>query len=523
MRHWLLIILSMALGAVLSPAQADDSEAIAHSEPAPGNIPSLSYINMSWSDLAINDLVAALYDAQSHGLPSLDDIAFNLTDSTLSPDMRSEIATQSYLRFAGWLRYGLLDQETLQARISSHEESVVLWNHLQQALAANTVRQSLEDLAPPVRDYTSLRVEMMRLLAYQPIWTNIDEGSALRLGDVGERVEQLRTRLAAEGLYVSEWVASSPFELRLETAVRRFQGRVKLDPSGRMDADTLAQLNLSPRHRMNQLRTNMEQRRWRSHDLGRRHIWVNLANFSLEAWEGGVLAREHQVMVGRDYSSTPEFSEEMRYLVLNPWWGLPSGLAWSQFRAIRRNPGLVRQEGFRISDAYGNPVSVYDIDWSQWDGVWPYRMSQAPGPTNPMGEVKFIFPNIHNVYLHDTTHRDEFGRTRRDMSAGCVRVQDPLSLAQWILEDQDGWGRERIDEVVAGNSPTVVWLDDRMPVHIAYWTVVGDEDGDVRYLNDLYGRDGRMIEAFTRVFEAPQSLENPGDGSDMVRLDPVLD
>jgi len=513
----------MVLGTFLSPVQADDAHSLAISEPAPIQIPTLSQINHDWSDADINDLVAALYDAQSHGLPSLDDIAFSLTDETLSPDMRSEMAAQAYLRFAGWLRYGLLDQETLQLRMSSQEEINVLWDHLRQGLVSHSVRQSLENLVPPVRDYASLRVEMMRLLAYQPIWSGIDEGPTLRHGDAGERVEQLRIRLAAEGLYVSEWDEDSPFELRLETAVRRFQGRVKLDPSGRMDADTLAQLNLSPLHRMNQLRTNMEQRRWRSHNLGRRHIWVNLANFSLEAWEDGVLAREHQVMVGRDYSSTPEFSEEMRYLVLNPWWGLPSGLATTQFQAIRRNPDLVRREGFRVFDSYGNSVSAYDIDWSQWGRVWPYRMSQAPGPTNPMGEVKFIFPNIHNVYLHDTTHRDEFGRTRRDMSAGCVRVQDPLSLAQWILEDQDGWGRDQIDEVVAGNSPTVIWLDERMPVHIAYWTVVGGEDGEVRYLNDLYGRDNRVIEAFMRAFESPQRLGGRGNGSNMVMLDSILD
>ena len=172
------------------------------------------------------------------------------------------------------------------------------------------------------------------------------------------------------------------------------------------------------------------------------------------------------------------------------------------FQSMRRNPSIVDQYGFRIFNASGDAISVYEIDWSRWGNNWPYRMSQPPGPTNPMGEVKFIFPNRHNVYIHDTVERDRFIRTRRDFSAGCIRVQDPLALAEWVLNGQDGWSRARIDDVVAGSSPTVVWLDQRIPVHIAYWTVVGDVDGRVRYLHDLYRRDGRVIADYAALHDA---------------------
>jgi murein L,D-transpeptidase YcbB/YkuD len=190
----------------------------------------------------------------------------------------------------------------------------------------------------------------------------------------------------------------------------------------------------------------------------------------------------------------------MQYIVLNPWWGIPGGLAQTRFQSFRRNPGLAAQRGFRIYDASGSEISVYDIDWSRWGRNWPYRMSQPPGAGNPMGEVKFIFPNSHNVYIHDTTERERFSETRRDFSAACIRVQDPLLLAQWVLSGQEGWSGDTIEQVAAGNTPTVIWLDERIPVHINYWTVVGDADGAVRYLNDLYRRDNAVIARFDLAY-----------------------
>jgi murein L,D-transpeptidase YcbB/YkuD len=464
--------------------------------------------SQAWSDRTLSDLSVVLFDATSHGLPSLDDIAVQLNNPNLAMTTRSRLAARAYVLFGGWLRFGLTDQETLERRILDDEQRRELLERLDEALESGQVAQSLRALAPPVRDYEALRVEMLRLESFQPIWTDIEAGPTLTLGDTGPRVDQLRVRLSAEGRFSHDWVVGQPFDLRLETAVRRFQGRVNLNPTGQLDRDTLAQLNITPQHRIAQLRANMERRRWRSRDLGRRHIWVNLADFNLEAWENGQLVREHQVMVGRQYSSTPEFSEEMRYIVLNPWWGVPGGLAYGRFMSIRRNPGIVQDYGFRVLNSSGEPVSVYEIDWSRWgQRDWPYRLSQAPGPENPMGEVKFIFPNANNIYLHDTNHRDEFARTRRDLSAGCIRVQDPLALAEWILSDQENWSRDEIDVVVAGSSPTVIWLDERLPVHIAYWTVVANQRGEVRYLNDLYNRDDAFISAYQAAWASTERPE----------------
>ena len=471
-----------------------------------------------WTPALLADLAFILNESPSHGLPDQGPIADNLLDSGLAFADRAELAGLAALRYAGWLEYGLMEGEVHGARGLHADEAAFLVSRLQDGLDAHDLFSVFAERQPQVRDYDALRAEMLRVLALRPIWPEIAPGSSLRFGDVGPRVDQLRARLTADGLLLDDWEVGAPYDTRLETAVRRYQGRVNLSPTGRLDQPTLRQLNVSPESRIAQLRANLEQRRWRNRDLGRRHIWVNLADFRLEAWENGRLAREHQVMIGGQASSTPEFTEEMQYIVLNPWWGLPAGSARSRFQSMRRNPSIVDQYGFRIFNGSGQAISVYEIDWSRWGDSWPYRMSQPPGPTNPMGEVKFIFPNRHNVYIHDTIERDQFVRTRRDFSAGCIRVQDPLALAEWVLAGQDGWSLERIENVASGSSPTVVWLDHRVPVHIAYWTVVGDPDGRVRYLHDLYRRDGAVIDDFAALHDS-YAADSPVSRSGSARLD----
>ena len=509
-------IAAIMLGsALLAPGQAQPVSIPAQSGMVSTQAP-------AWSDEAVEELVLALLEAESHGFPSLEAAAMRLSDPDQPDALRAFRARQEYMRLAAWLRYGLIDQETMQARMLSPEEYAGLAAELDTALASGSIHDALAALAPPVRDYHTLRAEMMRYSAFTPIWPQIEAGASLRAGDAGERVEQLRARLAAEGLYPNVWEEGAAFETRLETAVRRFQGRVNLAPTGRVDRATLRELNIMPAERVTQLRANLEQRRWRSRELGRKHIWVNIADFHLEAWEDGVLVRDHQVMVGGQASSTPEFSEDMQYLVLNPWWGIPGGSARSRFASIRRNPSLVDEYGFRIFNSAGDAISVYEIDWSRWGGDWPYRMSQPPGPDNPMGEVKFIFPNVHNVYIHDTIERDRFIRTRRDFSAGCIRVQDPLELAAWVLDGQDGWTLDSLVAETEGNSPRVIWLDNRIPVHISYWTVVADADGEVRYLHDLYNRDDALIEAIDRELDSHGSAVSASARSDSI-ASPALD
>ncbi|MHA6289130.1 L,D-transpeptidase family protein [Maricaulis sp. CAU 1757] len=486
------------VAATTDPVRAGLAEAVAGPSDYPVWFPDPSL----WNDDALRDLALALSEAATHGLPDMTGIAVRLHHERLDREARARLATQAFYLYAGWLEFGVLDGQSMRPRELSVDEQATLAARLGGALRGGSMRQVIAESMPRVSDYDALRRELVRMRTMPPIWPFVEPGPSLGLGDSGERVDQVRARLTATGLLTPDWREGEPFDVRLETAVRRYQGRANLDPNGRVDAATLRQLNVAPGDRLRQLRANLEQRRWRTRQLGERHIWVNLADFRLEAWEDGVLARVHEVMVGKQVSSTPEFSDEMEYLVLNPWWNLPSGLARPRFQSFRRNPGLAEARGFRIYNSSGTPVSIYELDWSRWGNGWPYRLSQPPGEGNPMGEVKFMFPNAHNIYIHDTIERDQFYRTRRDFSAGCIRVQNPLELAEWVLSREAGWSRERIDAVVAGSSPTVVRVESHIPVHIAYWTVVADAAGEVRYLHDLYRRDPALQDALSAALEA---------------------
>ena len=184
-------------------------------------------------------------------------------------------------------------------------------------------------------------------------------------------------------------------------------------------------------------------------------------------------------------------------LVLNPWWETPDNLArLDKLPAFRSDPAAVARLGFEVLDRAGNRVDPAAIDWTRYStSDFPFRLRQRPGPDNALGEVKFMFPNRHNVYLHDTPTRDLFGRSGRAFSSGCVRVADAVGLAGWVLEDTAGWSPERIGQAVASGRETRVDLAVQVPVHILYFTAVADPDGSLRLIHDVYGRDARLISA----------------------------
>lgn len=320
----------------------------------------------------------------------------------------------------------------------------------------------------------------------------------------------MRARLAATDEAIGATIAQDAelYDETLAESVRVFQRRASLDPDGVIGERTLRQLNVSTAERVAQLEANLERWRWLPDDLGRRHIRVNIADFSLEARADGVVERRHDVIVGRLYRRTPVFSASMSYVVVNPWWETPHSLAVrDKLPAFQRDPATVTHLGFQVVSREGAVVDPATIDWTSLSASnFPYRIRQSPGPMNALGEVKLMFPNRHNVYLHDTPTRDLFAQTRRDFSSGCVRVRDPLALTAWALAETPGWTPERVTALAAGSTETPVTLARAVPVHILYWTAVMDDATGVRFVDDLYNRDGRLLAALS---EAPPPLETP--------------
>lgn len=449
-------------------------------------------------------LLDAIRIARPHGLDPADYHLAELAaaDPAAADTRLDRIATDAYITLAAHLLAGRLDPVSIEPNWTAVRRGRDLAAYLEAALAAGAIAESLEALAPAQPGYANLKVALARYrdIAERGGWPAIDGGPKLSLGDRGRRVAQLRQRLAATRDVEGDTGDPELFDDALAAAVRRFQKRANLEPDGVVGTRTLVQLNRTVDDRIAQIRANMERWRWLPDDLGRRHIRVNIADFRLEAHADGELARTHEIIVGRSYRKTPVFTGLMSYLVLNPWWETPANLAAKdKLPAFRADPRSVEALGFQVLDRSGRPVDPKTIDWNAVSAAeFPYRLRQAPGPANALGDVKFMLPNRHNVYLHDSPTRGLFDKTRRDFSSGCVRVEGALDLAAWVLSDLPGWTPARIRELAATETETRVNLEHPVPVHILYWTVVSDGNGKVRFVDDIYGRDSKLIAALDR-------------------------
>jgi murein L,D-transpeptidase YcbB/YkuD len=357
----------------------------------------------------------------------------------------------------------------------------------------------LESLLPEAHEYDALvlRLAELRQIRDAGGWQGIDAGETLRAGDTGPRVRQLAARLLVSGDYTGP--PTSEFTEELDAAVRAFQSRHGLTADGLVGRASQAALNVPIQTRINQLIVNLERWRWLPETLGDRYVLVNIAGFNLDVVEDGEHVMNMRVVVGRPYRRTPVFSDTIRYLVLNPSWEVPSSIATQdKLPLIKANPGYIREQGYQLLQGWGADERVIDPNTVDWSAVsarnFPYRLRQGPGPLNALGQVKFMFPNQFSVYLHDTPSRQLFAEDARAFSSGCIRLQRPLDLAELLLADDANWSRSAINQAIAAGREQNVRLARPMPVHLLYWTVWVDDDGTLQFRDDIYGRDGPVLQ-----------------------------
>ncbi len=256
-------------------------------------------------------------------------------------------------------------------------------------------------------------------------------------------------------------------------------------------------MNVPVGDRIDSLIATMERVRWIPEDLGKKFIIVNIAAFELRRFDNGIEKERMRVVVGKPYHRTPVFSDRIRYVEFNPYWSVPPSIAVKEeLPKLRSNPGAIEAQGFEA--VQGDRVfSLVSIDWNQYGpGHFPFTLRQRPGANNALGRVKLIFPNPHNVYLHDSPAHSLFGRAERAFSHGCIRLARPLELAQEVLTASGvaGWTPARIDNVIASAKTTVVNLREPMPVHITYLTAWVD-GSVVNFRSDIYGHDRKLLAA----------------------------
>lgn len=372
------------------------------------------------------------------------------------------------------------------------------------ASQAQDLERFLLDQAPSHNAYRLLRTALARYraIAGQGGWPQIPAGPSIKPGMEDPRVPAVRTLLTINGDYSGADDSSQLLDPELAAAVQRFQARHNLNSDGIIGKNTLAAMNVPVAERIDQILINMELWRWLPHKLEGKQIYVNIAGFYLQARQDEQVEFATQVIVGKVYHKTPVFSDQIRYLEFNPYWNIPPSIARKEIvPEMRKDPNYLRKNNIRMFygwDDNGQEVDPATIDWWKLGGkINRYRLRQEPGPDNALGRVKFVFPNRHDVYLHDTPTHELFRRDDRAFSHGCIRVSRPVELANYLLSGDDkSWTMERIQKILDEGGRTIILLKKPVPVHILYRTVAVDQDsGAVSFFKDVYGRDALLQQA----------------------------
>ena len=365
----------------------------------------------------------------------------------------------------------------------------------------------LRDLAPKNSAYAAMKAELSKLRANgEPsLAAPIAEGKTIKLGRSDPRISKVRERLAAlnflDAAYVSE---DDLLDSDVSDSLKKFQASAELKQSGQLDAATVKSLNRDDNARnIQRLVENMERVRWLPKYLGNRYVFVNQAAFEVLVMDKENEVWRSAVIIGKPMTQTAAFHDEMETVVFNPSWGVPQSIIVNEYmKKLRYDPGYLDRQGFKVISPQGRVVSSSSVHWGAYGNKPPYGVQQPPGPENALGELKFLFPNKHDIYMHDTPSKNLFAETTRAFSHGCVRVENPRDFATVLL----GWDRSRVDDEVDGGDSHTVKLPQKVPVHIAYFTAWPDSSGKMMYYNDIYGRDEAMKKAITSTATMRDSL-----------------
>jgi murein L,D-transpeptidase YcbB/YkuD len=456
-----------------------------------------------------------LQAAADHGLEPADYRADLLAGAAATmPDPEFEqTLTSNFELFLSDLRRGRVAPGAIRQRFQPEGQApydaaaALRWARLSGDLDA-----AVQAATPALHQYAQLKQALLfhRALADHPAWLaplpplpRVGRSAKLEPGQPWAGLATLSARLKVLGDLAAEPEASPDvYTPALVDAMRAFQERHGLTVDGVIGPATLAALAVTPGARAHQIGLALERLRWTPLMLGPRMIVVNIPEFVLRGYEvqGGQIAVRTQmkVIVGRALDTrTPLFSEWMRAIEFSPYWNIPPSIARNEtVPRLRRDPGYFERQGFEFVGAGGRVDS--ELTPGKLDAVLAgaLRIRQRPGPLNALGDIKFVFPNRDNIYLHHTPSVGLFERDRRDLSHGCIRVQDPVALARFVLQDQPGWDDVRIVEAMTRGQSNTLALRDPLPVVIAYGTSLV-KSGRIWFFDDIYGHD-RLLDAALR-------------------------
>lgn len=452
-------------------------------------------------------LFEAMRGAGAHGLPvsryNIDGLLARM-QAARSTRALGEIEVElsrSFLKYARDVQTGMLVPSSIDKGIVRtvpyRDRTALLTEFSRSADPVGFIRS----LPPQTHEYTALLKEKLRLEARitQGGWGPTVPGGKLEPGDSGSRVIALRNRLQTMG-YLGR-SATANYDKAVEEAVRSFQIEHGLEVDGVAGEGTISEINVSPQERLRSIHVAMERERWFNRERGKRHVLVNLADFHAKIFDNDRIVFQTRSVVGhRDADRrSPEFSDVMEHMIINPSWHVPRSIITKEYLPVlQKNPNAVKH--LLITDRSGRAVNRDAVDFSQFSSrSFPFDMRQPPGRSNALGLVKFMFPNKHNIYLHDTPQKHLFSREVRAYSHGCIRLADPFEFAYALLSQQTDDPVGLFHKTLDTGRETQVDLKEPLPVHLIYRTAISKPKGGMEYRRDVYGRDAKIWEALEQA------------------------
>ncbi len=413
------------------------------------------------------------------------------------------LLTDAFLLYASHLSEGRIDQETLKIRSCVRQNETRYSSLLEQALQSHRMRENLQSLSPRHKLYSDLRVVLaaLELMSEKGGWGVVPPGPILKEGDEGKRVLAVKRRFRVSGDFTLRSNARSDrFDSTLVEDVRIFQKRYGIEASGCVDSVTVAAMNVPLDKRIKQVIVTMERWRWMQHDLGNTYVRINIPDFRLAVFENEKEVVGMKVVLGLPGWQTPVFTALMTQVLINSPWIAPEDIVERELiNYMKADSNYLRSNKMTLWRSKGDSLEQVDprsINWPKMnDKNIDFRLRQDAGPENIMGQVKFLIPNKYNIYLHDTPYREDFPKAVRMFSHGCIRLEKPLELAEYVLRDHPGWKGEKIDSILARKIEQSFILRSPIPVYVFYATVWKEPDGSTQFRDDIYGLDRKLLSA----------------------------
>ena len=466
--------------------------------------------NLAWSNPNFrNSLIDTLKNAEAQGLfyndyhgTELEKMLSNLNNLNQQELIKLDyLLTDAFFKFGNHLLNGKIDPKNLPKTwdIAKNRRNQV--KLLNKAVDKNNLEIALRELRPTHPIYQQLIAaskEYQKLKNDFSGFEEIEKGKFIKPGMQDQRLLKIQTRLKSLGYLRPIDTLSNYYSESVEKAIEQFQQENGLMVDGIIGNKSIGVLNQGFDKRAEQILVNLERWRWFPRDLGSHYILINIANFQLQVVNGNQTISTHKIVVGRESRKTPIFSDEIEFLDFNPSWYIPPTIKNNDvIPGARRNPSYLANKNIDVYNSKGQKLSPSQIDWSS-NAVRSYQYKQDPGPSNPLGEVKISFPNRYIIYLHDTSSKSLFEGNFRAHSSGCIRVQNAVDLAKYLISDQKKITSEEIDKIIEQGTTRRIYMNQKVNVHIFYWTA-WRENGKTRFTDDIYNYDEATYKALKKA------------------------